>query len=158
MSYMILAAESDPGQRDIAESLQSSPKHDGTGMTITFSVKETAEAGNPADHVVEGRRRVRGRGSLMDKAVKRLPLVVFEDHRAGQIGDGSTEHGQREDAAGHQAIEGKAALQSLGALKLALLDAAAAFEHFVEHLDGKAHGVIFSHLDGFGGRVNFQGG
>jgi len=49
MSFLILAAESDPGERDIAESLQSSPQHDGTGMTITFSAKETAEAGNPTD-------------------------------------------------------------------------------------------------------------
>ena len=106
MSLMILVAESDPSQRDIAESLQSSPKHDGTGMTIPFSAKETAEACDPADHFVEGGRRVRGTGSLMDKAVKGLPLMVFEDHRARQIVDGSTEHGQCEDAAGNQAIEG----------------------------------------------------
>ena len=106
MSFIILAAESDPGHRDIAESLESSPEHDGTGMTVTFSAKETAEARNPADHFVEGGWRVRGTGSLMDKAVEGLPLMVFEDHRARQIGDGSTEHCQREDAAGNEAIEG----------------------------------------------------
>ena len=105
MSYMILVAESDPGQRDIAESLQSSPQHDGTGMTITFSAKETAEAGNPADRFVKRGRSLWGLGRLMNEAVEGLPLRVFEDHRARQIGDGSAEHGEREDAAGHEAIE-----------------------------------------------------
>src|SRR2546422_5438553 len=99
MSFLILLTESDPGERDIAESLQSSPQHDGTGMTITFSAKETAEAGNPADRFVKRGRRLRGLGRLMNEAVERLPLMVFEDHRARQIGDGSAEHGEREDAA-----------------------------------------------------------
>jgi len=82
MSFLILAAESDPGERDIAESLQSSPQHDGTGMTITFSAKETAEAGNPTDRLVKRGRRLWGLGRLMNEAVKRLPLMVFEAHRA----------------------------------------------------------------------------
>lgn len=82
MSFLILLAESDPGERDIAESLQSSPQHDGTGMTIAISAQETAEAGNPADRLVKRGRRLWGLGRLMDEAVKRLPLMVFEDHRA----------------------------------------------------------------------------
>jgi len=85
---------------------------------------------------------------LMNEAVERLPLMVFEDHRARQIGDGSAEHGEREDATSDQAIDGETAPESLGALELALFDSAAAFEHFVEQFDGEAYGVIFGALDG----------
>ena len=151
MSLMILAAESDPGERDIAESLQSSPQHDGTRMTITFSAQETTEAGNPTGRFVKRGRSLWGLGRMMNEAVERVPLMVFEDHRATEIGDGSAEHGEREDAAGDQAIEGEAAPESLGALQLTLLHAAAAFEHFVEQFDGEAYGVIFGALDGLGG-------
>ena len=78
-------------------------------------------------------------------------MRVWENDGERQIGDGSAEHGEREDAAGDQAIEGEAAPESLGALQLTLLHAAAAFEHFVEQFDGEAYGVIFGALDGLGG-------
>jgi hypothetical protein len=96
----------------------------------------------------QGGRRGRWRRRVMNSAVERLPLLQCQEHRAGQLRQGTAKQGGIQDTPGQDTVERQTALQALGALQLASLNATATLEHLMPDLNTKAHPIPLDALHG----------
>ena len=71
----------------------------------------------------------------MDVTMEGLPLFVFEEDRAGQVGRLASQHGQMVDALGDNYVDAEAGLQSICGSQLTVFDPAAAFQCAMKNLD-----------------------
>ena len=127
--------EDGEGGGDIGEPLEAAPEGGSTGMAVALAPEEAAELGYHAHRLAQcGWRRGRG-GRAMVVAVQGLPLGLLEEYRAGDIGGLAPKLGQMHHPPGDHQIDGKTGLQAVGVAEAAVLDAAAAFEGAMKHLD-----------------------